>query len=253
MISPTRQVGQSKETKVLRIFSLLFFAASLHATTFKVQPIEQQIRESDGIFQGHYLKRKTVKLENGSLATQMIFKMSKEVGLQSDFFGMDEVIVHYPGGELNGEIVKVEGVPHFVSGEKVILFIHSVENRYWGLNLGFGTFKVINYGKEVMMVNTIFPEHPQVGQLNIQDFEKKVKDIKGSNLKVVQSIHYPTLPTQNVVQRFPASVRQNRSLASKSEQSDNEGNQPNLQIFWLVIVLGFSGGLFRLGRSKASR
>lgn len=234
---------------------LLALSASVHATTFSLQPIEQQIAESDGLFQGNYLKSKTVELENGTLATQMIFKMSKEVGLQSDFFGMDEVIVHYPGGKLKGKHVKIEGVPEFVSGEKVILFIRSIDNRYWGMNLGFGSFKVINYGNETVMINYIFPFHPQVGQVSLEHFEKLVKKIKGSSLKVVQSMQYLTAPDESQAKRLPASEaeRQNRTVATKSEQLDNQEDQPSFNVLWLIIALAIFGGLFRMGNQRISK
>ncbi len=236
----------------MRFLCLLMISFSLQATTFKPQPIEQQITESDGLFQGNYLRKKTVELENGSLATQMVFKMNKEVGLQSDFFGMDELIVHYPGGKLNDKHVKVEGVPEFVPGEKVVLFIRTIDNRYWGMNLGFGSFRVINYGKEVVLINYIFPQHPKVGQVTLEHFEKLVKKIKGSNLKVVQTLQYPTAPEHGAVQRLPASVveGQNRTLATKTEQLDNQEDQPNFNVLWLIIALGIIGGMFRMSNRK---
>lgn len=241
---------------MLRLMCLLAFSFSLHATTFRPQPIEQQIRESDGLFMGNYLKSKTIELENGSMATQMIFKVSKEVGLQSDFFGMDEVIVHYPGGKMPHKHTKVEGVPQFVPGEKVVLFIRSINNRYWGMNLGFGSFRVINYGKEVVLINYIFPQHPQVGQVNFQHFEGLVKKIKGSSFKLVHSMNYPTTPDQSpTVQRMPASEieGQNRTLASKSEQLDNQADQPSFSVFWLIMALGIIGGIFRMNHPRAQK
>ena len=241
---------------MLNLLICLYFSFGVvSATTFKIQPIEQQIKESDGVFQGNFLRSKTVELENGSLATQMVFKMSKEVGLQSDFYGMDEVIVHYPGGKTADREVRIEGVPEFVTGEKVVLFISSVDNRYWGMNLAFGTYKVINYGKEVMMVNAVFPEDPKVGQINFQHFEKVVKEIKGSSLKVVQTLQIPEDLVQGPTQRSPASVieGQNRTVASDSEQSDNQEEQPSLPVFWLVLALGITGGIFRLNNRRAQK
>ncbi len=239
---------------MLKYLWLCVFSFSLGATTFKVQPIEQQIRESDGVFQGNFLRSKGIELENGSIATQMIFKMTKETGLQSDLFGMDEIIVHFPGGRVKDRIVKVDGVPEFIPGEKVVLFIRNVNNRYWGMNMGFGTFKVVNYGKQTILVNSVFPHHPQVGQVALEYFEKAVKDIKGSSLKVVHSEIYPTNPDQSQL-RAPASNTeegQNRSVASKSEESENDGSEP-LNMLWLIVLLGFSGGVFRLSRFKSAR
>jgi hypothetical protein len=240
---------------VIQFFILLTLSAHLMATTFKIQPIEQQIKESDGVFQGNFLRSKTVELEDGSLATQMVFKMSKEVGLQSDFYGMDEVIVHYPGGKTAAREVRVEGVPEFIPGEKVVLFISSVDNRYWGMNLAFGTYRVINYGKEVMMVNAVFPEDAKVGQINFQKFEKIVKDIKGSSLKVVQALQIPDPTSEAHSQRAPASIDegQNRAVASVSDQSDNTEEQPSLPVFWLIMALGITGGIFRLNNRRAQK
>lgn len=228
-------------------------SVSIHATTFKIQPIEQQIREADGLFQGNFLKKQTIQLENGTLATQMIFKMTKEVGLQSDFFGMDEVIVHYPGGKLDHKEVRIEGVPEFVTGEKVVLFIKSIDNRYWGMNLSFGSFRVINFGNEKILVNYAFPHHPQVGQLSYARFEKTVKAIKGSKLKVVRTLEYPSTPEHGTALRIPASYseRQNRTVASKSDQLDNQEDRPGFNVFWLIMVLGLIGGLFRLRNRQA--
>jgi len=233
----------------------LLLSYSALATTFQLQTIDQQIKETDGIVMGHYLKKKTIKLEDGTLATQMIFKMSKEFGLQSELFGMDEVIIHYPGGQFEGQTVKVEGVPSFVSGEKVVLMIKSVNNRYWGLNLGFGTFKVINYGKETILVNTLFPMDPQVGQVKMEDFEKSVKLIKKSSLKVVLTPEYPTEEESVETARMPASVSEGkkRAIASNLEQSENEVSQPRLNTYWLVLGLALLGGLFRFIRQKEAR
>lgn len=239
------------------MIKLLFFLSCISlgamATTFRAQPIENQIQEASGLFQGNYLKKKTIQLEDGRLATQMFFKMNQEAGLQSDFYGMDEVIVHYPGGSLNDKHVRVDGVPEFVPGEKVLIFIRNIENRYWGLNLGYGAFRVINYGKDVMLVNYIFPNHPQVGQVSFEHFEQLVKDIKGVNLTVVHALEQPGQTETETVQRMPASEGQNRAIASKPEALENEEARPNVHVFWLIAFLGLAGGLFRLNNRKTHK
>lgn len=240
------------------MFNLIWvciFSLSIGATTFDVQPIERQIQQSDGLFQGHFLRSKSIELENGQLATQMMFKMNKELGLQSELFGMDEVIVHYPGGSLKGKTVRVDGVPEFVPGEKVVLFIRNVQNRYWGMNLGFGSYKVINYGKETMLVNTLFPDHPKAGQVSLEKFEKTVKDLKGSGLRVVQTEFYPTISPSSSSDRSPASIPeggQNRSVASTTQNTENEEGS-TVNVIWLIALLGITGGVFRLTRFKTTR
>ena len=231
----------------MKLLILLFFVStSVSATTFRKIPISDQVKEAEGIIIGHYLKQKSVRLEDGSIATQMFFKMNKEHGFQSDFFGMDEVIVHYPGGSLDGETRVVHGVPSFIPGEKIALFTKSVNNRSWGMNLGFGSFKVVNYGKDVMLLNTVFPEDSTVGQISLEAFEKLVKDTKGSNLKIVQATEIP----DTEVTRAPASLGEgkNRSLASKNEENENRVGDSGVDFKWLVILLAFMGGVFRMMR-----
>lgn len=232
---------------------LLSFPVS--ATVFQVQSVDQQIREADGIVIGHYLSSKPVKLDNGSIATQMIFKMNQEYGMQSDFFGMNEVIVHYPGGKLGDLNVKVEGVPEFIPGENVILMIKSFENRYWGLNLGFGTFRVINYGNEKMIVNSIFPNDLKASQIKLREFEKTVRTIKGESLKVVFAPEYPTEKDgAQMMERSPASVEEgkNRAIASKIDQEENNEDRP-VNNFGLIFLLALLGGLFRFTRQKEAK
>ena len=186
----------------------------------------------------------------GSLITALIMVITA-CG-SSDSSGTDSTEAAVPPA-LTGLDAWFESVRSAHEGEKVVLFIRSIENRYWGMNLGFGTYKVINYGNETVLVNYIFPLHPTVGQIGIQDFEKLVKKIKGNNLKIVRTLEYPTTPDQSVVQRVPASGTdgQNRTLASKSEQLDNQEDQSSLNVLWLIVALGFIGGLFRMSSRKA--
>lgn len=237
---------------LIRLFTLFLFTLPAHATVFQLQPVEQQIKEADGIVIGHYLRSRPVRLDDGAIATQMIVKINKEVGMQSDLFGMDEIIVHYPGGTLDNETMRVEGVPEFVPGENVVFMIKSHQDRYWGLNLGFGTFKIVNYGKEKLIINTIFPENRQVGQMKLEEFERNVKVIKGSSLKVVMGNAYPTEKDNDG--RMPASTVEgkNRAIASKTEEGENnQGSGANTM--WLVFILAGMGGMFRLMRQKEAK
>lgn len=223
------------------------------STTFYPVSMDDQLREAHGIVLGHYLKRKTVVLDNGKVATQMIIKLNKEWGMQSDLFGLDEIIVHYPGGTVNGITTEVHGVPKFVMGEKVAIFTKSIDNRYWGLNLGLGSYKVINYGNETMLINSLFPHDGKVGQIKLSDFEQKVKAIKGSNLKVVTTPSHD-ISGEEEITRAPASLDhgKNRSLASENNERDNQGEQPSFGIYWLLLILAFSFVLARMLLPKKS-
>jgi hypothetical protein len=234
---------------------LLLLSLPLGATVFQKQTVDQQIKEADGIIIGHYLRSKSIKLENGSIATQMIFKMNKEVGMQSELFGLDEIIIHYPGGKLGDQHVKVEGVPTFVSGEQVVLMIKSYQDRFWGMNLGFGSFKVISYGYEKMIVNTLFPNDPLIGQMRMEDFEKNVRKIKKANFKVVLTPSYPTESDKDSIARIPASITEgkNRAIASISEPEENGVDQTEVPTAWLDFLLAILGAVFRFVRQKEAK
>ncbi len=220
------------------------------ATTFKIQPVDQQLRQADGVFIGHYLNKTYIQLEDGSIATQMVFKMKKEIGLQSDLLGMDEVFIHYPGGKWKDKIVEVQGLPEFVPGEQVVIFTRSIHNRYWGLNLGMGTYKIVRYGDNPTMVNSLFPHDPQMGQMKLEEFEKTVRQIKGSSLKVVTYQQYPIERDKEA--RKPASEREakNRTVAGGSEEGENKTAETGFHPMWLLTFLAFLGSCFRLSRQR---
>lgn len=233
-------------TRVLVLIFVLMNVAN--ATTFKIQPINHQLKEAEGVFIGHYLKKKSVKLENGMIATQMIFKMNQEFGLQSDLLHTNEIIIHFPGGKFENEHIVVEGVPRFITGEKVALLVKSVENRYWGLNLGLGSFRVVNFGPDTILINSLFPTDQKVGQIKIEDFESQVRLIKGSNLKIVES---PYVLENQTGERSPASVDngKKRSIASKKEKVETNHSESIISNFWLIAVFALMGGIFRWRRS----
>ncbi len=146
--------------------------------------------------------------------------------------------------------MEVQGLPEFIPGEQVVVFTRSVDNRYWGLNLGMGTYKVVRYGKDAMMVNSIFPADPKMGQLKLDEFEKVVRVIKGSSLKVVSVQQYPTERGQE--ERKPASVSEgkNRTVAGGSEAGENNMAETGIHPLWLLAFLGFLGSCFRLARQR---
>jgi hypothetical protein len=237
---------------LLQTLVTLLITTSVWGTTFSQVSMEDQIDEADGVIFGHYLKSETVKLENGSIATQRIFKLNKEWGMQSDLFGMDEVIVHYPGGTFEDQTVKIQGVPEFVMGEKVAIFTKSVGNRYWGLNMGLGTYKVINYGNETLLINSIFPNDSKISQIKLEEFEHQVRVLKGSSLKTVSA---PAYFDDESVPRSPASLQEGkkRTVASIREAEDNKEEQSSFSVFWLVTLLALSGALARLFKQRDLR
>jgi len=234
---------------MIKWFIVLAFYSTCFATTFRPTSMQDQMRSSDGVIFGHYLKSKSIKMDDGRIATQMFFKMIKEYGMNSELYGTDEVIVHYPGGKIDGVTSFVQGVPKFAPGEKIALFVRSVDNRYWGLNLGLGSFRVVNYGPEVMLINSLFPDDPKVGQVKLEDFEASVRSIKGQGMKTVLT---PSLDED--VDRIPASVEagKKRSIASASVEGENREVPAGISIYWLLTCLALLGAYYRTFKRKGA-
>ncbi len=232
-------------TKWILSFFFLSISSTLYATTFMRTSIDNQLKEADSVFIGHFLEQRSVQVEDGQVATQMVFKLSKEFGLNSELFGLEEILVHYPGGTWEGQTVAVDGVPTFSSGEKVVIMAKNIDNRLWGLNLALGSFKLINYGKETLLVNQVFPKDPKVSQIRLIDFEMKVKGVKGSSLKTVRSLENH--------EKAKKAQGKNRSIASIDESLDNsEEASSQSSTFWLLVSLGIAGALagYRVQRGR---
>ena len=228
----------------MKYLLILLVSFSVTATTFKRVPLETQLKEADGVLIGNFLKSRSIRLEDGSIATQMVFKMDREVGFQSEEFGMDEVIIHYPGGSLDGVTTVVQGVPSFNPGEKVAILSKSVDNRFWGLDLSYGSYKIIDYGSTTMLFNLAFPENTDFGQISLANFEDKVRTVK-SALKIVRS---------------PIDIAAHRSIASVEESEEVERTVASVKVaepvesspdyFWLLFFLSLMGGIFEFFRKK---
>ncbi|HLT22680.1 MAG TPA: hypothetical protein VKZ84_04525, partial [Bacteriovoracaceae bacterium] len=57
------------------VFIILFVVLPVHATTFIRVSVEDQLKASDSIFIGHFLEQKSIVVEDGTIATQMTFKL----------------------------------------------------------------------------------------------------------------------------------------------------------------------------------
>lgn len=220
---------------------LTLFSTQVSATVFMPQPLEQQLKEADGVLIGHFLKKESVEFEDGFIATKMHFQVEKEHGLQTDVFGTNEVIVHYPGGKVNDRAVKVDGVPDFMVGTPVVLMVKNVDNRFWGMNLALGTFHLMNYGGEKYLINKLFPTHAGLGQTKYVDFEKLIRKVKGESLKVVRSgIQENSAPSRSIAS-VPEEVGNFRKLAAVPEKAENVDETSKGQIWWLVGLLAALG------------
>lgn len=242
---------------VIMLFSS--FLVTAYGTSFHPVSYEKLLRSTDGVFMGHFLGKKYLKLDDGSIATQMRFKVSEAVDLPVDAMASQEIKVFYPGGQVDSTAQFVDGVPEFSTGEQVVVMIKEGEDgRYWGMSLGMGTYRVVKMGQQFFMINSIFPNNPALSQISLDTFRAKVQDIRKTTMKETFSDKY-SLQSKEEYARTQFKAQQSRdngnyrTIASQGNTAENS-HEPNvMSSFWLLLILGVLGISAGLVASKRSR
>ena len=229
----------------------LFIVFSVYATTFQPVPLGKLLVPANAIVMADFLESQSVLLEDGTVATEAHFRLEKEWGIDAEDYGISEIKVYYPGGIINGKAMTIEGSPRFVEGEKNILLLSQREDgRLWIQGLSMGTFKVVRIGPQSMLINPIFPANPELSQIPLENFLRKVVEVKNVSLKEINSDKYVRELSKDQ-QRMV--VGASRSIASSSNPSGVK-HEPNvLDSFWLVTMLGGLGLLAAWKSRRKSR
>lgn len=241
-----------------RTFSLLVLLnlclGSALATVFQPVGLAKMLAPTNAIIVGDFLESESVVLEDGMIATEAHFRLEKEWGIDAEDYGISEIKVYYPGGSVDGKAMRIEGAPHFVSGEKNVLLLHQHEDgRLWIQGLAMGTFKVIRIGQQSMVINPIFPTHAELSQIPLEQFLRKVVEAKNVAFKELHSDKYVRELSKDQ-QRMVSSYQGNsRSIASVGKFSENKGEPNVLDSFWLVTMLATIGVLTAWRARRKSR
>lgn len=229
---------------LLFVLTNLFAVANGWATSFQVVPLEKMLVPTNAIILGDFLDSKSVELEDGTIATEARFKLEKEWGINADEYGISEIKIFFPGGEINGKGMRIEGTPRFIAGEKNILLLSQLEDgRLWIQGLAMGTFKVVRIGNQTLMVNSVFPSHSELSQIPLEQFMKKVIEVKGVALREATSDKYVRELNKDQKRMVSSEGKNSRSIASIDGVSDNKQEPNVLDSFWLVTMLATMGVL----------
>lgn len=228
----------------LIILFILSFISSSYATTFVPISAKEQVKRSDYLIRGIVISSQTEEHEFFKVVTRVEMRVEQGLG----FGEVPSLIdVYYPGGNYEGQFIKIEGAPKLELGESVVLVLNNHKDQYWVSNLGLGKYSLKRVGEDYMMVNQIFPEHPEFGHIPFSRFVKIAENVKNKKfamrsktrfeLEAEKRIHVATNKKQN-----------SRGIASVEPAKDEE----SFPVIWLVFIFGALGVGVQFSRRKKS-
>ncbi|MCO4755089.1 MAG: hypothetical protein KC478_11450 [Bacteriovoracaceae bacterium] len=228
------------------LFILMIWASHLVATTFAPMSIKEQILSSQGVVQGEVVAINTVEDSDYGIVTKVFLRADRWMGPKVSNGHLE---LFFPGGEFGDEGRLVAGAPKFEVGEKVVVFTTKHNEKNWVYNLGLGKFSLKKVGQNQIMVNQVFPQVPNVGQMPLDKFLRLATRLKGKKLKERFKDKYErTVEKQAKI--APLSKR-SRSLASVSDAGPNVAEKTNPM--WLVFLFGLLGIAVRLSGRRNNK
>lgn len=225
----------------IALVALTLSITQAFGTTFIPVPIKKQIVESHGIVKGEVVAVNAEEDEKGRIVTRLFLRADKWIGVQPTDNHLE---ILYPGGQLGDRVQLIHGSPKFKPGEKVVLFLKENNKNLWVQNLALGKFMIRKYGVSDVLINSVFPNHPKVGQIPLASFYELASNIKKKDFKERFKDKYELQTEKYAYQNIGKS---GRSIASvrKAEEAEE-----NLNISWLIALLGIIGGVFTFVRRR---
>lgn len=230
--------------KLILVLTNLVVISTSWGTTFEPVPLDKLAHHADAVIIGDFLHSKTITLEDGLVATEALFKIERELGVDAEEFGLSEVKVYYPGGVNGSEGLRVEGAPEFTPGQKsALLLTQHTDGRLWVQGMALGTFKIVRIGQKTIVVNSVFPTYSYLSNMEIKYFQRKISSIKDKPFREVFSDKYFNELKKSKTNFVPQNSGNSRSIASYSDTPENNKDSNVMSSFWLLAVLGLMGVL----------
>jgi hypothetical protein len=117
---------------------LVLAVTAAAASTVIGLSVEDQARLSQYVVVGHVVSQQGVIHETQGLETEVTLRVT-DVLKGSARRGQD-LVFHTRGGELDGELSEASGEAQFRPGQKVLVFVESVDGRLYNLGLSMGVW-----------------------------------------------------------------------------------------------------------------
>ena len=227
--------------KIWGVLFLSFVISNVYGTTFVPISLKEQVSKSDSMVHGTVVSKVYEPHDFFGAVTKIEVRPESVLGLPS---AQTVVEVYYPGGELQQEKIAVPGAPEVQVGEKLVLILNDHKKGLWVSNLGLGKYSLKRVGDDWVMINQIFPDHPEIGHMKLSRFKKLAEKIKTNKfvMREKTKLEYE----QKQVSSESANSRKIASVPSESNSRDD------FPIVWLVFIFGALGLGMQLSKKKKS-
>lgn len=223
-------------------FSFIFLISESFATTFVPIPLKEMIKSSNAMVEGEVLFSRVELLDKREIVTITTVELNRWSGIE----GKKTIEVYTPGGTLEEETLLIEGSPIFKEGEKIFLFLKEFNSRYWVSNLSLGTYRFKKLGSNKMLVNSVFPYHPEIGQISPSKLYALAERIKNVKFEKKPRDKYQVM-RENLKS---SKVKTIRKIASTDQEVSEEKTSESTNIYWLLAILAFIGAIWTLKRQR---
>jgi hypothetical protein len=223
-----------------KYFLLILMFNQAFATLYKPVSISEQVKSSDAVVIGYIDNKNSELLSDGQVVTKVTLRLERWMGIDNEESNRIFSIL-IPGGKIGHTVSKIPDNIEFEVGEKVLLFLKQHKGFYWPTNLGLSKYSIKSVGEGELLVNQIFPKHPQIGQIPINYVLGKVSKIKKQDFIVAYKDKYEI---QEVKER---ASRAGRKIASVDSPDKRESH---MNLLWLILILGIAGGLTKSYRKQ---
>jgi len=192
--------------------------------------------------EGEVLFSRVELLENNEIVTVTTLELNKWRGIK----GKKTIEVYTPGGTLGEETLLVEGSPNFKEGEKIFLFLKEFNSHYWVSNLSLGTYRFKNLGSHKMLVNSVFPYHPEIGQILPQKLYSLAERVKNVKFEKKPRDKY------QIMRESLKTTKKNsmRKIASTDNEEVENKVGGHTNIYWLLAILTLIGAFWTFKKQR---
>jgi hypothetical protein len=232
-----------KQMKIKYLFSILTFIISTQslATLYRPLSVSEHVKESDAFILGQVVSIETFKNEKGLIETKVNFKLSQWMGLDQKrndpYFEMT-----FPGGRFGDEVTHIPGNIKFSLGEKVLLLLKQNENGFSPVNLALSKYSVKRVGRGEIVINQVFPQHSEIGQIPLEFISKKIESLHKKKFTYAFKDKYEMDNMKSMAKEAK------RGIASVNNEEKIEETKNS--ILWLMIIFAIMSGLIVIYRKE---